>query len=91
MRGDQRWSTFVSNHAKAIVACNFLIVVTATFKCFYVFVIIELGTRELLHINVTNHPTAAWTQQQFREAIPSDHTYKYLSRQGSPKYLSADA
>ena len=77
-RGDQRWSTFVANHAKAIVACDFLTVVTATFKCLYVFVIIEIGTRKLLHIHVTDHPTATWTLQQLREAIPSDHTYKYL-------------
>ena len=35
-RGDQRWSTFVANHAKVIVACDFLTVVTATFKCLYV-------------------------------------------------------
>jgi len=39
-RGDQRWSTFVANHAKVIVACDFLTVVTATFKSLYVFVII---------------------------------------------------
>ena len=77
-RGDQRWTTFVANHAKAIVACDFLTVFTATFKCLYVFVIIEIGTRKLLHIHVTDHPTATWTLQQFREAIPSDHTYKYL-------------
>ncbi len=77
-RGDQRWSTFVHNHAKAIVACDFLTVVTATFKMLYVLVIIELGTRKLLHINVTDHPTADWTRQQLRETIPSDHTYKYL-------------
>jgi hypothetical protein len=77
-RGDQRWSTFVSNHAQAIVACDFLTVVTATFKCIHVFVIIELGTRRLLHIRVTDHPTASWTQLQLREAISSDHSHRFL-------------
>ena len=77
-RGDQRWLTFVHNHANAIVACDFLTVVTANFKCLYVFVVIEVGRRTLIHINVTAHPTAAWTLQQLREAIPSDHNYKYL-------------
>ena len=77
-RGDQRWSIFVANHAKAIIACDFLTVVTATFKSLYVFVIIEIGTRKLLHTHVTDHPTAAWTLQQLREAISSDHTYRYL-------------
>jgi putative transposase len=68
----------VANHAKAIVACDFLTVVTATFRYLYVFVIIEIETRKLLHIGVTDQPTAAWTLQQLREAIPSDHPYQYL-------------
>ena len=28
-RGDQRWSTFLKNHAKAVLACDFFVVVTA--------------------------------------------------------------
>ena len=89
-RGDQRWLTFVHNHANVIVACDFLTVVTANFKCLYVFVVIELGRRTLIHINVTAHPPAAWTLQQLREAIPSDHNYKYYSMIGtvySPRVL----
>ncbi len=39
-RGDQRWSTFLKNHAKAIVACDFFVAVTATFRLLYVFVVI---------------------------------------------------
>lgn len=77
-RGDQRWSTFVANHAKVIVPCDFLTVVTTTFKCLYVLVIIELGIRKLLHIHVTDHLTAAWTHQQLEEAIPSDHASHFL-------------
>src|SRR5437762_8299110 len=41
----QRWMTFVRNHAKAIIACDFFIVVTATFRLVYVFVIMEVGRR----------------------------------------------
>ena len=66
----QRWSTFIRNHAKGIVACDFCVVVTATFRILYVFVVIEHASRRLLHVNVTAHPTAQWTIQQFREAIP---------------------
>ena len=75
---DQRWLTFLHNHGEAIVACDFLTVVTAPFQWLYVFVIMDLGTRKLLHIHVTDHPTANWTLQQLREAIPSDHLYQYL-------------
>jgi transposase InsO family protein len=74
----QRWTTFVRNHASALVACDFATVVTATFRRLYVLVIMEIGTRRILHCNVTAHPTADWTAQQFREAIPSDHTYRFL-------------
>jgi putative transposase len=74
----QHWQTFVRNHARAILACDFLVAVTARFRVLYVFVIMEIGTRQILHCNVTSHPTAAWALQQFREAIPTDHGYQFL-------------
>ena len=43
----QRWATFVRNHAQAIVACDFCVVVTATFRLLYVFV--RDGTRDPPH------------------------------------------
>ena len=55
----QRWRTFVRNHAQAIVACDFCVVVTATFRLLYVFVVMEHATRRILHANVTAHPTAS--------------------------------
>jgi putative transposase len=74
----QRWRTFVRNHAHAMVACDFCVVITATFRTLYVFVVIEHASRRLLHVNVTAHPTAFWTLQQLRDAIPPDHTYRFL-------------
>jgi hypothetical protein len=68
-RGDQRWATFLRNHAKAIIACDFFVAVTVTFQLLYVFVLIHHGSRRLVQFNVTAHPTAAWTLQQLREAI----------------------
>src|SRR6201993_753792 len=38
----------------------------------------EIGSRRILHCNVTAHPTAEWTLQQLRDAIPSDHPYRFL-------------
>src|SRR5205814_3596078 len=74
----QNWRTFVRNHAQCIVACDFLVVVTARFRTLYVFLLMEVGTRRIVHCNVTAHPTAAWTLQQLREAIPSEHSYRFL-------------
>jgi putative transposase len=74
----QRWATFVRNHAQAIVACDFCVVVTATFRILYVFVVMEHATRRILHANVTAHPTTQWTMQQLRDAIPADHAYRFL-------------
>jgi putative transposase len=74
----QCWLTFVRNHAQAIVACDFCVVVTATFHLLYVFVVMEHATRRILHANVTAAPTARWTLQQLREVIPADHAYRFL-------------
>jgi transposase InsO family protein len=60
------------------VAADFLVAITAGFRMLYVFVVMEVGSRRLLHCKVTAHPTAGWTLQQFREAIPSDHGYGFL-------------
>ena len=69
-RGDQRWATFLRNHARFIVACDFCVTVTATFRILYVFVAMEHASRRLIHLNTTANPTAAWTLQQLRETIP---------------------
>src|SRR4030095_4725238 len=52
----QSWMTFVRNHAKSIIACDFFVVVTTTFRLVYVFIVMEIGTRRILHLNVTAHP-----------------------------------
>jgi putative transposase len=77
-RGDQRWSTFLKNHAKAILACDFFVTVTATFRMLYVFVVIEHGTRRLAHVNVTAHPSADWTLQQLRAVVGEKRAHQYL-------------
>ena len=77
-RGDQRWSTFLKNHAKAILACDFFVAVTATFRMLYVFVVIEHGTRRLAHVNVTAHPSADWTLQQLRTVVGEEGGHRYL-------------
>ena len=77
-RADQCWGTFVRNHAEQIIACDLFVSVTATFRVLYVFVMMEIGSRKILHCNATEHPTAEWTLQQLREAIRCDHRWRFL-------------
>src|SRR5262249_26598567 len=74
----QRWMSFVRNHAKAIIAADFFVVITATFRFVYVLVVMETETRRILHLNVTRHPTAEWTMQQFRECVIGDEGYRFI-------------
>src|SRR6202163_3335101 len=77
-RLESRIAPLRTEAVQRIVACDFFIVVTATFRVLYVFVIIHIGTRRIVHCNVTTHPTAEWTLQQFREGIPGEHRYCFV-------------
>jgi putative transposase len=68
-RGGQTWETFVRNHLPGTWACDFFTVTTQRFRTLYVFFLMRLDTREVVHANVTEHPTAAWTVQQLRNAV----------------------
>ncbi len=53
---------------------------TARFQMLYVLVIIWHETRQVVHFNVTGHPTARWAAQQIVDAYPFDTLPKYLLR-----------
>jgi len=74
----QLWKTFVRNHASAILACDFFVTVTASFRVLYILVVLDVGTRRIRHWNVTEHPTADWTAQQFRMVIGGDEPHRFL-------------
>lgn len=61
--------TFLRNHARGVIACDFLASVTSTFRVLYVLVVIEHHIRRFIHFNVTAHPAAQWTRQQVRTAV----------------------
>jgi putative transposase len=63
------WGTFVRMHLAGTIAVDFLTVPTATFRTLYVFVVLSLERRLLLHVNVTAHPYATWAAQQMVEAM----------------------
>jgi putative transposase len=77
-RGSQAWSAFVRNHARSVLACDFFVTVTAGFRMLYVFVVLEVGTRRILHWNVTDHPTTEWTAQQFRMVVSGEQPHRFV-------------
>ena len=76
----QNWRTFLQNHAKELIALDFFTVPTATFRVLFVLVILSHDRRRILHFNVTEHPTAAWTARQLLEACGTDNAPRFLVR-----------
>src|ERR1700716_2789354 len=82
----QTWKTFLRNHAAEIWACDFLPVTDLFFRPLFAFFIIELKSRKVIHVNVTQSPTDPWIAQQLREATPYGQTPKYLIRDTDRKF-----
>ena len=74
----QTWRTFLQNHLAELVSVDFFVVPTATFRLLYVFVILLHRRRQVVHFNVTDCPTAAWTARQIGEAFPDDSAPPHL-------------
>jgi putative transposase len=64
----QTWRTFLANHVQQLIAAHFFVVPTATCRRLFVLVLAH-DRRRIVHLAVTDHPTAAWTVQQFRDAF----------------------
>ena len=76
----QTWKTFLANHVGQIMAADFIVVPTASCRLLFVLVILAHERRRVVHIAVTDRPTAAWTAQQLREAFPFSSAPGYLLR-----------
>src|SRR6187200_1220424 len=74
----QTWRTFLTNHANQIMATDLFVVPTVTFRLLFVLVILAHDRRRIVHVAVTEHPTAAWTAQQLRNAFSDNETPRYL-------------
>ena len=59
---------------------DFFVVPTATFGLLYVLVVMNHARRKVVHFNITDSPTAAWTAQQIVNAFPYDTAPRYLLR-----------
>ena len=69
----QTWRTFLDNHFGSLASIDFFTVPTATFRVLYVFFVLAHDRRCILHFNVTEFRSAAWTAQQIIEAFPEDN------------------
>jgi len=76
----QTWKAFLDNHLDQLVSIDFFTVPTATFRVQFVLVVLAHRRRRVVHFNVTEHPTAAWTAQQILEAFPEETAPRYLIR-----------
>ncbi|MEM7248532.1 MAG: integrase core domain-containing protein [Acidobacteriota bacterium] len=59
---------------------DFLVVPTVTFRLLHVLVLLRHDRRSIMHVNVTQYPTAEWTAQQVVDAFPWDEVPRYLLR-----------
>jgi len=82
----QNWRTCLQNHTKELIALDFFTIPTATFRVLFVLVILGHDRRRILHFNVTEHPTAAWTARQLLEACGTDNNPLFLTRDRDPIY-----
>jgi putative transposase len=82
----QTWRAFLSNHVWDLVSVDFFTVPTARLRVLFVFVVLAHDRRRVLHFNVTEHPTAAWTTQQIVNALPDDSAPSYLLRDRDSVY-----
>jgi transposase InsO family protein len=85
-RPSQGWMTFLRNNADAIAAIDMLSVHTILFQRLYAVVVLGHGRRRILHVEVTDHPTAQWLALQITEAFPWDRTPTYLVRDNDGAY-----
>jgi transposase InsO family protein len=85
----QTWRTFLTNHVRDLVSIDFFTVPTARLRVLFVLVVLAHHRRRIVHFNVTEHPTAAWTAQQIVDAFPDDSPPAYLLRDRDTVYADA--
>ena len=82
----QAWKTFLRNHLGQIVSVDFFTVPTIRLHVLFVFLVMEHRRREVLHFNVTDHPTSDWVAQQIVEAFADREVPRYLIRDRDGAY-----
>lgn len=74
----QTWRAFLRNHVEQLVSTEFFVVPTASFRVWFVFVVLAHNRRRVIHFNVTANPTSEWAAHQIVEAFPWGSAPRYL-------------
>ena len=85
----QTWRTFLANHLTTMVSMDFVTVSTLTGRVRFVLVLRSHRRRRIVHVNITEHPTAEWTAQQVIDAFPDDTAPAWLLRDRDAIYGDA--
>jgi transposase InsO family protein len=88
-RPSQTWRTFLANHRVAMVSMDFFTVPTLSGRVLFVLVLLSHARRRIVHVNVTEHPTAVWAAQQVIEAFPDDTAPPWVLRDRDSIYSEA--
>src|SRR5262249_9142896 len=74
------WRTFLANHVRDLVSIDFFPVPSVRLRVLFVLVVLAYPRRRVIHFNVTEHPTVAWTAQQLVDAFLDESAPTYLLR-----------
>ena len=79
-RPSPTWRAFLKTHLRDVAAMDFFVVPTLTFRLLFGFISLRHDRREVVHVNVTDHPTATWVAQQLVAAFTGARPPAYLLR-----------
>jgi putative transposase len=79
----------LANHVRDLVSLDFFTVPTARLRVLFVLVVLAHHRRRVVHLNVTEHPTARWAAQQIVDAFPDDSAPAFLLRDRDAVYGDA--